>query len=885
MLRTFTFKGVLAALLLTCSFQAAFAQVFWTETFSDQASSTANWVHGGTNGGAETWVWADDPTLATFGTPAFAAPTATTGFFLFDSDANGEFDHAVTLTGPSIDCSSSTNTKITFWAQYAKFTAGAIAELNVSADGGATWTTHTLFPGFPTDQMYNDIVSVDIPEADGQSDVRLQFRWVGNYEYSWKVDDINLESVAGAVPCDQNPMAIICDNFDTYDTALKLGPQATWWTTWSGTEGTTEDGIVSTEQANTAPNSLKIISTAASGGPQDVVLDLGNKTTGRYELKYKIFVPAGKWGYYNMQNNVPIGSTPVWNFNVHFEGNNTGRFTDTGDALLSNFTYPNDQWFECKHVIDLDNNLHSFWVNGTFVKKVGYTGNMGGIDFFGVNNISTFYVDDVEYVGLPPVVYNVDECGGAVDLSLYFGLAPSVPQTTGIYDNTNATVGASDPTAPACWFDGVPNTVPTIDGSMWYTFTGDGGTYHIETVPCNSTDYIDDGDTQIALYTGECGNLVPVVGGCNEDLTGAVDYRAGLDIETVSGTNYYMLIDGWSDPATAFVATGEFCIEITQQASVTCAEGEVGTYTVSNNGFVCDLASTADVLTLNEPSFILPTVGPVYGISWAITTEPVTGGAWPPDLASYWGSFSTSPSLYLPTLANDGDPLTQNAIWYFTPVVVGGAIDTVPADPAWLHNLDLSSGCYFVGESTPLVLLAALNPLDATADVTQPTPGNNDGQIDLTVLGGIFDILQDPASSYTVEWSGPGTFTSNDEDISGLAAGDYTATITDITGCVDPFEFTVSVTTGVKDPASVKSLFVNPNPTSELTTLNLVLENTSDVRIEVLNTLGQTLQTVDAGKVNTLSQQIDLSRHTDGTYFLRVTVNGETAMRRVVLSR
>jgi hypothetical protein len=391
----------------------------------------------------------------------------------------------------------------------------------------------------------------------------------------------------------------------------------------------------------------------------------------------------------------------------------------------------------------------------------------------------------------------------------------------------------------------------------------------------------------MAIYTGECGSLIPVAGGCNEDLfvdaDPNTDFRAGLDLETEAGTDYYMLIDGWSDQG--IVSTGEYCIEITQQASITCAEGEVGTYTVSNNGFVCNGALTSDVLTLNDASFILPTIGPVYGISWAITTEAVVGGAWPPDLASYWGSFAVNPSLYVPSLTNNGTPLTQNAIWYFTPVVVGGAIDTVPANAPFLHQLDISGACYFVGESTPLVLLAELNPLDATADITQATPGNSDGSIDLTVTGGIFDILQDPASSYTVEWSGPGGFTSNDEDISNLPEGDYTVTVTDLTGCADPFEFTFSVTTGIKDPASVKSLTVNPNPTANLTTLNLVLENTSDVRVEVLNTLGQTLQTVDAGKVNALNQQIDLSRHTDGTYFLRVTVNGETAMRRVVLNR
>ena len=107
-----------------------------------------------------------------------------------------------------------------------------------------------------TASVYHGWIDIPLPQADNQAQVWIQFRWEGNYEYYWKVDDIELYIPTGPVPCDQNPMAIICDNFDTYNTALKLGPQATWWTTWSGTEGTTEDGIVTTEQANTAQPDL-----------------------------------------------------------------------------------------------------------------------------------------------------------------------------------------------------------------------------------------------------------------------------------------------------------------------------------------------------------------------------------------------------------------------------------------------------------------------------------------------------------------------------------------------------------------------------------------------------------------------------------------------------
>ena len=135
----------LLLLLLAFGIQAMQAQVIFTEDFGDQATSEANWLSGGTNDGLEVWTWLDDPTVGTFGGDAFAAPTAANGFFQFDSDANGGFDHDVTLTGPSFDASTSTNTQVTFWTQYAHFNETSVAELRVSTDGGTTWTAHTFY--------------------------------------------------------------------------------------------------------------------------------------------------------------------------------------------------------------------------------------------------------------------------------------------------------------------------------------------------------------------------------------------------------------------------------------------------------------------------------------------------------------------------------------------------------------------------------------------------------------------------------------------------------------------------------------------------------------------------------------------------------------------
>ena len=299
-------RCVFAALLLAFSHSASFAQVLWTENFSDPDAAAANWVNGGTNEGTQTWTWLNDPS-AFFGAPIFSAPSASDGFFMFDSDANGSNAHSVTLTGPVISLPASNNIQITFWAQYGYFGAPN-AELQVSVDGGVLWTRHTLFETWLPSEIFNGSITLDIPEANGQTSIRLRFLWSGSNEYAWKIDDISLDGDSDTPPsaCQMNPNAIICDNLDTYDPDFRLGPQSSWWTTWFGTEGGDFDGNVSAEQAKSAPNSVKIVSTSPGGGPQSSILQLDGMSTGLYELKFQMYLPANKTAYYDLRNAIPI---------------------------------------------------------------------------------------------------------------------------------------------------------------------------------------------------------------------------------------------------------------------------------------------------------------------------------------------------------------------------------------------------------------------------------------------------------------------------------------------------------------------------------------------------------------------------------------------------
>jgi hypothetical protein len=171
--------------------------VIWEDDFSDEAAFYADWTSGGTNTGTEDWVWLDDPSAINFGAqPDYGSTTASNGYIMFNSDANGNNSHDVTITSPVIDCSGFDEVYVTAENQYAFFSAAtiSIAELGVSTNG-----TDFTYYQIHTDVEQNNLqaavhpVNVNISEvAANESMVFIQFRWRGFFEYTWKIDDIQL---------------------------------------------------------------------------------------------------------------------------------------------------------------------------------------------------------------------------------------------------------------------------------------------------------------------------------------------------------------------------------------------------------------------------------------------------------------------------------------------------------------------------------------------------------------------------------------------------------------------------------------------------------------------------------------------------------------------
>lgn len=195
MKNTFTTLFLFTAFIFWLSPIAA-QNIIWSENFGGGVIPNG-WTNIDASGQLSTvWKWETGGTYFT-GQPPFSSPTAANGFVMFDSDNAGGLsnNHDVQLTTTAITCTGQNVVIARFSNQYSPYNNLAIAYLGVSTNG----INFTYFPILTTVQAGDLTASEQVEEVDissvaaNQSTVYLQFRWIGNYEYTWRIDDIKVQ--------------------------------------------------------------------------------------------------------------------------------------------------------------------------------------------------------------------------------------------------------------------------------------------------------------------------------------------------------------------------------------------------------------------------------------------------------------------------------------------------------------------------------------------------------------------------------------------------------------------------------------------------------------------------------------------------------------------
>ncbi len=264
----------------------------------------------------------------------------------------------------------------------------------------------------------------------------------GNTGDLYYVDDVLFKEVD---PCPAD--ALICDGFDGYDLGL-VGPQSPWWATWTA-GSVPEEGTVVNEAQFSCEQSLKI----SEADPDDAILLLGEHPDGNYTLSWKFFIPTGSSAYYNTQKfSDNIGAADGFGMQVTFNADGTASL-DAGGTGVATFNYPQNEWFEISHGINIDLDEMDMFVNGTLIYEwpvsaratVATVGakQVEAVDFFG-NAGNLYYIDDVllieeEPTALPdvPVTFQVDMTW---EIEQGMTVSPSTVKIAGNFTTNGSTV-------------------------------------------------------------------------------------------------------------------------------------------------------------------------------------------------------------------------------------------------------------------------------------------------------------------------------------------------------------------------------------------------------------------------------------------------------------
>ena len=153
---------------------------------------------------------------------------------------------------------------------------------------------------------------------------------------------------------------LFSDDFDAYTAGEKLAcqnPDA--WTTWSNAPCGTEDPVISTEQAFSGNNSVKV------NGTVDLVKTYPNFTEGLYNIHFKMYVPQGNYGYFNTLQDFN-GSNSQWGMQVYYEAGGNG-IIDAGGSAAASFSFEHNSWMDVRVMVDLNADWAEFYHNNSFV--------------------------------------------------------------------------------------------------------------------------------------------------------------------------------------------------------------------------------------------------------------------------------------------------------------------------------------------------------------------------------------------------------------------------------------------------------------------------------------------------------------------------------------
>ena len=207
------------------------------------------------------------------------------------------------------------------------------------------------------------------------------------------------------------------DDFESYSSGDYICQESDVWTTWSGTDGGSEDIQVTLSDTPETSNTIHLEGTASGGGPVDIIADFGAVfTSGDFVFESDLYVAQSAGAYFNFQAESEIGVT--WAMECTMT-NGVISFLSSSTEIFSG-VYPQADWFTITMEIDLTTNNWEAFINGesigTFSNSINQVASLNLFPSEG----SDFYVDNVSLSHTPFVLPNLN--GAMLSLNPIDGL-------------------------------------------------------------------------------------------------------------------------------------------------------------------------------------------------------------------------------------------------------------------------------------------------------------------------------------------------------------------------------------------------------------------------------------------------------------------------------
>lgn len=644
---------------------------------------------------------------------------------------------------------------------------------------------------------------------------------------------------------------IFQDNFDSYTSGSYLGPQSADWTTWSGTEGTAEDAMVSTSQASSAPNSVYIKGTSASGGATDLVLPFDQQyTDGIFTYEMKMFIPTGKSAYFNFQASPTIGTTWAMNFDA-----SAGSFTiDDGlTADLATGAVPMNQWFTLRIEANLvlgswevfvDGASEGQWANGI--------NELASIDLFPINTSYEFYFDDVMYDHEDFVLPNLNAAVSGIVMNGNIAGTEVNPVVT----ITNAGLTVIDDAIVTIVYDGQTYSKFLYGIGLaslasyevqFYSVPLTAGLKDVEVYVTNVNELAGDDDHTDDILITDVDPVVPAVGKMVVGEEGTGTWCGWCPRGTVWMDRYENQFgDLWAGIA---VHNGDPMADVTYDSGM-------GSLISGYPSSLVDRGVEVDPAGMSSDFYERLQIAPTAFISTAETWNPTTRELSVEVTADFQAEANNNYRLAL-VLTEDHVKGTTSGYSQANYYSGGGAGDLIGDDGVNWATL-------------PGTVPAANMEYNHVARAILPSFAGDNTVFPATVNAG-------ESYSKTFTYTLPAEWAEWNMHVIGM--------LIDPSGRIDNAgKAYLQNSVGLTEKEAESSFIVYPNPATSQATILLDIVNEADVTIELIDLSGKVVNARNYKSVTGVNQiNMNTNQLNSGVYLLNVTINGQTTTERLII--